>query len=182
MDSRPPQHPFTRPERAPASNPNHQPSQTSQPAGYPSYALPPQASQPQAMHMPFSTESYATSRRDPFLPTAAQHVRSGSYGIHGGEGAQGERHSAWTNTGTPSQLRLSYTDLPSCCAWTTTITAQANATQLKAVATHVFWRQDTGAMWAKDKCSGDDIMRYMGRIASVSFLSSKGAGGSVECA
>ncbi|KAF2708399.1 Rxt3-domain-containing protein [Pleomassaria siparia CBS 279.74] len=129
MDSRQPQHPFTRPpERSLIHNPNHQQSapQPSQPQSpFPGYAPP--TSQPQLpVHVPFSADPYPTARRDPFLPspTAQQqqqqqhqqhqqqhqqqqqhHVRRSSYGIHGGEGippAQGERerHGGWGNTGT----------------------------------------------------------------------------------
>jgi hypothetical protein len=96
--------PFPRPpERTLIHNPNHQNPQTSQTSqSYTSY--PPPASQPQpALHVPFASGPYPPSRRDPFLPSAAQHVRRGSYGLHGAEGAlpgPPERHGGWGNTGT----------------------------------------------------------------------------------
>ncbi|KAF2464961.1 Rxt3-domain-containing protein [Lindgomyces ingoldianus] len=103
MDPRQPQHPFSRPpERPLIHNPNHQtPSQSPQTQSYSSY--PPPASQPQPpVHVPFTTDPYSSSRRDPFFPTAAQqHARRSSYGMHGGDAAppaQGERHGGWGNT------------------------------------------------------------------------------------
>ena len=100
MDARQPAPPpFQRPpDRHVIHNPNHQPQ--AQPyAGYP----PPSSQPQQPLHVPFSPDPYATSRRDPFLPTSAQHVRRSSQGIHGGGNAppaQAERQAGWTHTGT----------------------------------------------------------------------------------
>ncbi|ORY18677.1 histone deacetylation protein Rxt3-domain-containing protein [Clohesyomyces aquaticus] len=103
MDSRPPQHPFSRPPDRPLiHNPNHQPSpQPSQSHSYSSY--PPPASHPQPpVHVPFTADPYTASRRDPFFPTAAhQHARRSSYGLPGGDvlpPGQGERHGGWNNS------------------------------------------------------------------------------------
>ncbi|KAF2257048.1 hypothetical protein BU26DRAFT_513770 [Trematosphaeria pertusa] len=101
MDSRQP-HPLARPpERTLIHNPNHQsPSQPPHTQPFPGYA--PATSQPQPpVHVPFTADPYPTSRRDPFLPPASQHVRRSSYGVPGAEGtAQGDRHGAWGNIGT----------------------------------------------------------------------------------
>lgn len=89
--------PFQRPPDR-HSNPNHQP-QPQPYAGYP----PPTAQPQQPLHVPFSPDPYAASRRDPFFPTSAHHARRSSQGIYNGENgpsAQAERHGGWTHTGT----------------------------------------------------------------------------------
>ncbi|KAF2741007.1 Rxt3-domain-containing protein [Polyplosphaeria fusca] len=101
MDSRQPQHPFTRPPDRPLiRNPNHQsPPQPSQTQPFPSYAPPASHAQQPALHVPFQTGP--SSRHDPFYPSSTHHhARQASYGAHGGESAapaQGERHG-WANT------------------------------------------------------------------------------------
>src|SRR5690242_14094592 len=112
MDARPPAPPFTRPpDRHLIHNPNHQPPTTAH--VYPSYAPSSQA-QPsqqaqqaqqtqqtqqtqQPMHVPFatSTDPYATSRRDPFLPQTSHHVRQRSHGALEGAQAHNERSREW---------------------------------------------------------------------------------------
>ncbi|KAH5396376.1 hypothetical protein HBI32_202510 [Parastagonospora nodorum] len=102
MDAR--QAAFQRPpDRPMIHNPNHQPS----PQTYTGYAPPtPQPQQPQQpLHVPFSQDPYAAARRDPFLPTTAQHVRRSSQGISGGDNApqpQAERQGGWTHTARPN--------------------------------------------------------------------------------
>lgn len=105
MDARQ-SHPFARPpERTLIHNPNHQsppqPPQT-QTQTQPFAGYPPATSQPQPpVHVPFSTDPYPSTRRDPFLPPTSQHVRRSSYGVVGAECTpQGERHGGWGNTGT----------------------------------------------------------------------------------
>ena len=107
MDPRQSRPPYSRPpERPLIHNPNHAGPPSSQPPAQPSYSsYPPSSSQPQPpVHIPFSSDPYPSTRRDPFLPSASQgHARSGSYGLHRPEPpppAQGERPGGWGNTGT----------------------------------------------------------------------------------
>jgi hypothetical protein len=99
MDARQPAPPpFQRPpDRHMIHNPNHQPA----PPSYAAYPPTSQAQQP--LHVPFAPDPYAASRRDPFLPTAAQHARHGSQGTPAGDNAPpapAERQGGWTHTGT----------------------------------------------------------------------------------
>jgi hypothetical protein len=97
-------------------NPNHQPAP-------PSYAGYPPTSQPQQpLHVPFAPDPYAASRRDPFLPTAAQHARHGSQGTPAGENAPpapAERQGGWTHTGTEYIFGFE-ADAHSCNRWPAT--------------------------------------------------------------
>jgi hypothetical protein len=91
--------PFQRPpDRPMIHNPNH-PPQPQAYAGYPSAAT----QQQRALHVPFSPDPYAASRRDPFLPAAPQHARRTSQSIPGEPSAvqsQAERYGDWTHAGT----------------------------------------------------------------------------------
>lgn len=128
MDTRQPAPPpFQRPpDRHMIHNPNHQPASQS----YPSY--PPPTSQPQQpLHVPFVADPYAASRRDPFLPTASQHARRSSQGIHDGDNAQQahpERQGGWTNTGMAHFLVIVSGSFPqsSKLAWNMSWTAVAH--------------------------------------------------------
>lgn len=109
MDARQPAPPpFQRPpDRHMMHNPTHQPPPQ------PHDGYPPPTSQPQQpLHVPFSPDPYAASRRDPFLPTSAHHARHNSQGSHGRENAppvQAERQGGWIHTGTEHILVLSQT-------------------------------------------------------------------------
>jgi hypothetical protein len=103
MDARQPAPPpFQRPpDRHMLHNPNHQPS----PQSYAAYT-PPTSQPQQPLHVPFSSDPYAVSRRDPFLPTASQHVRRTSQGgdMATQAQAQAERQGGWTHAGTEHTL------------------------------------------------------------------------------
>lgn len=102
MDARQPAPPLTRPPDRPLiHNPNHQPPAAHAAAGYPPSTQPTQPQQP--LHVPFatSTEPYATSRRDPFLPQASHHARQRSHGApENATQAHTERNGGWASTGT----------------------------------------------------------------------------------
>ncbi|KAF2622647.1 Rxt3-domain-containing protein [Macroventuria anomochaeta] len=103
MDARQPAPPSTRPpDRHLIHNPNHQPPTAHAYPGYPPSTQPQQPQQPQQpLHVPFatSTDPYATSRRDPFLPQASHHARQRSHGApEGASQAHTERNGGWGNT------------------------------------------------------------------------------------
>jgi hypothetical protein len=149
MNPHQPQHPFTRPpERTLIHNPNHQPppAQSSQPPSYAGYS---QASQPQVpVHVPFSADPYPSTRRDPFLPSTAQHGRKGSYGMMGGDGppGSGERHAAWGNTGTVCSRGSSFLE-PSAAQPTEPSIVVLDTTAGLRCGRHQFTWHDTRENW-----------------------------------
>lgn len=109
MDARPPMQPFTRPpDGSMIHNPNHhQPSPSYPPSSQPQQ--PQQGQQP--LHVPFSTSTdpYATSRRDPFLPPSSHHARQRSHGaLEGASQVHGEKNGSWGNTGTQDPWRIPF--------------------------------------------------------------------------
>ena len=104
MDAHQPAPPLTRPPDGHLiHNPNHQPPTARAFAGYPPSTQPQQPQQPQQpLHVPFatSTDPYATSRRDPFLPQTSHDARQRSHGApeHTSQ-AHTERSGGWGSTG-----------------------------------------------------------------------------------
>lgn len=100
MDARQqPVHDSTR--QPPVHNPTHQPPTAH---AYHASTQPQPAHQgQQPLHVPFSTstDSYATSRRDPFFPQRSNHVRQRSHGaLDGVSQTHDEGNAGWGNTGT----------------------------------------------------------------------------------
>ncbi|XPS72126.1 hypothetical protein M3J09_004296 [Ascochyta lentis] len=103
MDTRQPAPPFTRPpDRSLIRNPNHQPPTAHAFAGYPPSTQSQQPQQPQQpLHVPFSTSTdpYATTRRDPFLPQTSHHARHRSHGApESASQAHNEGNGGWGST------------------------------------------------------------------------------------
>jgi hypothetical protein len=83
-------------QRPPDRSPNYQ------------YA-PPTSQAQQPLHAPYPVDAYSMPRRDPFFPSAPQHVRHNSQGLPGGNNApqgaaEGQGQAAWPNSGTHTFL------------------------------------------------------------------------------